>query len=350
MTVRETLADGLRPRREAGAAPVSALVSALVPALVWGLASVLAMAGASLATAQTYPTRPVRLIVGFPAGGGTDLVARAMAPRLGEIIGQSVLVDNRDGANGRIAAEFVAKAKPDGTTLLFTTHGSLVISPHISRKPSYDPLRDFAPITMVARSAPVLVVHASVGATTVNDLVALAKSRPGELFYASSGVGGPNHLAGVLFNKLAGTAIEHVAYRGTAPATNALLGAQVAAMFAVLPAVLSYVRSGRMHALGVGGPQRSAAMPEVPTIAEAGLPGYELTTWFGLLGPAGMPSAMIAGLRQAVVTALEAPEIKEFLAREGAVPVAGTPDELAQAMRADHAKYGALLEGINIQE
>src|SRR5438445_1458324 len=256
-------------------------------AFVGGLAACGALAG--MPAAAFAQGRPVRIVVPFAPGGGADLIARMLQPHLQPLVGQPFYVENRAGAAGRIGTDVVAKAEPDGQTLLMTTESSLVIAPHVGVPMSYDPLKDFAPISLLTRNTVILVVHPSVPADTLADYMALARAKPGQLFYASSGVGGPNHLAGEIFNRMTGLNIVHVPFPGTGAAIPAVISNQVRAMWGFLAGLIAHVREGTLKVLAVGGQERSAALPDVPTVAESGVPGYEAASWIGLLAPAATP-------------------------------------------------------------
>jgi tripartite-type tricarboxylate transporter receptor subunit TctC len=309
-------------------------------AVVGGLASALWVGRASAQTA--YPVRPVRIVVPFAPGGGADLIARLIAPQLQQHLEQSFFIDNRAGAAGRIGAGAVAKAEPDGHTLLMTTESSLVIAPHIGVPMSYDPLKDFAPVSLLTRNEIVLVVNPSVPANTLADYIALARARPGQLFYASSGAGGPNHLAGEIFKQMAAVNIVHVPFPGTGAAIPAVISNQVGAMWGFVPGLLPHIRSGTLRPLAVGGRHRSPVLPEVPTVAEAGVAGYEASSWIGLLAPAGTPAPIITKLWDAVNAAMREPSVRDVLTRDGSDIVASTPDEFRRVIAEDHAKYAKL--------
>lgn len=308
--------------------------------------SMLAALGAALvvpvAHAQTYPTRPVRIIVPAPPGGGTDILSRTLAQKLGERLGQQVLADNRPGASGMIGTDLAAKAPPDGYTLLmaYTSH---VTNPSLHPKMPYDTLADFAAVSMVAVVPSVLVLHPSIPVRSVKDLVALAKAKPGALNYASAGSGSATHLSAVLFAGMAGVNIVHVPYKGGAPALNDLLGGHVSFMFANLAPTVPYIRSGRLRALAVTSARRTPAMPELPTMAEAGLRGYEATAWFALLAPAKTPAVVISRLNTEVVGILQLPEVKERLASQGADTNPGTPAELDTHIRRELTKWAKVI-------
>jgi tripartite-type tricarboxylate transporter receptor subunit TctC len=279
-------------------------------------------------TAQTFPTKPVRVVVPFAAGGGTDVIGRMIAQKLSEGWGQQVIVENRAGAGSVIGTEVVARSAPDGYTLLltappFTTNAALL------PKLSYDALQDFAPVIHAAMAPLLVVVHPSLPVRSIKELVAVAKARPGQLTYGSSGNGGPQHLAGELFRSMAGVNIIHVPYKGGAPATVDLVGGHVEVGFSSMLTVLSFVKSGRLRALAVTGPRRSTILPAVPTIAESGFPGYETTTWYGILARAGTPSAIVTALNADIARALNLPDVKQRLAGEGAEVVGGSPAAFA---------------------
>jgi len=303
------------------------------------LGGLLASLWPALAAAQA---RPVRIVVPFAPGGGADLIARLVQPHLQPVLGQSFFIENRAGAAGRIGTDAVAKAEPDGHTLLMTTESSLVIAPHIGVPMSYDPLKDFAPVSLLTRNAVVLVVHPSVPASTLQDYIALARARPGQMFYASSGVGGPNHLAGEIFKQMAGLDIVHVPFQGTGAAIPAVISNQVGAMWGFLAGLIPHIRGGSLKALAVGSRERSSVLPDTPTVAEAGVPGYEAASWIGLLAPAATPQPLIDRLWGALATAMQVPAVKDVLIRDGSEIVMSTPDAFRQVIESDYAKYGKL--------
>jgi tripartite-type tricarboxylate transporter receptor subunit TctC len=296
-----------------------------------------------LSLAQPYPSKPVRLIVGLAPGGATDIMARTLVPGLSEELGQPVVVDNRPGAAGTIGAGIVAKSPPDGYTLLSAGPGSLVINPLLGAVP-YDPARDFAPIAVVATAPNVLVVHPAVPAQSVGELIALARSRPGALNYASGGIGSTPHLAAALFAAMAGIRIAHVPYKGTGPAVTDLLGGQVQMAVLGIPTVLPHVRSGKLRPLAVTGKRRSPELPEVPTVDEAGVAGYEVSPWYGLLAPAATPSAIVARLSAEVNAVVRRAEFKQKLAAQGAEPEGSTPEEFAAYLRAEAARWAPVVK------
>jgi tripartite-type tricarboxylate transporter receptor subunit TctC len=300
------------------------------------------------ATAQTYPSKPVRFIVTFAAGGGTDLVARAVAPRMSENLGQPIVVENRPGANGAVGAEHVAKAAPDGYTVCVCAAGTMVIGPHLTKQP-FDTLRDFAPISPLATSPFIVTVYPSVKATSIRELIALAKASPGKINYGSSGVGGAPHLSTVLFESMAGVQMVHVAYKGLGPAMTDLLGGQIQLMLADIGVVAPHLKSEKLRGLAITGRSRSPVFPELPTVAEAGLPGYAAGTWYGLFAPAGTPAPILLRLSTAVREALAVPDIGNALAAQGVEPVAMTPDQFAAFAREEHSKWGGVIRSAGIK-
>jgi tripartite-type tricarboxylate transporter receptor subunit TctC len=317
-------------------------VSAL-RALCAALAVALALLAADAAAADAYPSKPIRFVVAFPPGGGTDLVARTIAPRLAERVGQQVVVDNRPGAGGNLGTEIVAKSAPDGYTMLMGSVGPLAINASLFARMPFDPLKDLAPVTLAASTPNILVVHPSLPATTVQDLIALAKARPGAINFASSGQGTPAQLAGELFNSMAGVKMVHVPYKGAAPALADLLGGQVQVMFSTMPPALPHVTAGRLRALAVASLQRSPAAPELPTLNEAALPGFEATTWHGVMVPAGTPGPVIAKLSQDIVAVLRMPDVAERLSSQGAEAIGSTPREFASYIKTETAKWAKVV-------
>lgn len=294
-----------------------------------------------------YPAKPIRIIIGTAAGGGSDLMARLVGQRLTQALNAVVVVEPRPGVGGNIAAEYVAKSPPDGYTL-YVCFGTHTVNPNLY-KLNYDALRDFAPVTLLARQYNALVVHPSVPARTVNELVALVKKQPGKLSYGSSGSGSPNHLGMELFKITAQIDLVHIPYKGAAPSRIDLLGGHTDLMFDVLRTALPYRDAGRMRMLALGSPQRSALAPELPTMAEAGWKGIEVLTWHGLLAPAGTPSAIVEKLQTEIQRGFLAPASKDKLAGDGVEVVAGTPAELDAFMRADMAKWGAVIKTARIR-
>ena len=292
------------------------------------------------AHAQDFPTRPIRLVVPFPPGGGTDVVARAVAPRMSELLGQPVVVDNRAGAGGNIGAELVANAPPDGYTMLMGTVGTHAINPSLYEKMPYDHVKDFVPVVLVAGVPNVLVVNPALPVKSVQELVAYAKANPGKLNFASSGSGTSIHLSGELFKTMTGVQMQHVPYKGSAPALADLAGGQVQLMFDNLPSALALIKGGKLRALAVTSLQRSTALPDVPTVAESALPGFEASSWFGLLAPAGTPKDAVAKVNGEVAKWLATPEAKEKLAAQGAIVASGlTPEDFSRHIATETTKW-----------
>ena len=293
--------------------------------------------------ADAYPAKPVRFVVAFPPGGGTDIIARSIAQKLAERIAQQVVVDNRPGAGGNIGTDIVAKSAPDGYTMLMGSAGPLAINASLFGKMPFDPIKDLAPVTLAASTPNVLVVHPSLKAATVEELIALAKARPGEINFASSGHGTPAHLAGELFDSMAGVKMVHVPYKGAAPALADLLGGQVQLMFSTMPPALPHVKDGKLRALAVTSAKRSPAAPELPTVDEIALPGFEANTWHGVVVPAGTPGAIVARLNREIVAILHLPDVVERLSGQGAEPVGSTPREFAAYIRAETVKWARVV-------
>jgi tripartite-type tricarboxylate transporter receptor subunit TctC len=304
------------------------------------LALVLALAGAS-AAAQSYPSRPVRVLVGFPPGGGTDIMARVLAPRLSEYLGQPFVVENRPGATTNIASDMVAKSAPDGYTLLFTT-SALAINMSLYKNLTFDAVRDFAPISVFAESPNLLVAHASAGAN-VKELLAQAKAKPGSMNYSSAGAGTSQHLAGELFKARTGADVAHIPYKGTAASLTAVIAGEVHFTFANVPAILGHVRSGRIRALAVLAPKRSELMPDVPTMEEAGVKDVIVPVWYALLGPAAMPREIVKALGEATARAARAPDLKQKMVEQGADPVGNTPEEFGRLLREEVARWAEVV-------
>jgi tripartite-type tricarboxylate transporter receptor subunit TctC len=302
------------------------------------------------AVAQDYPARPITLVVPYPAGGGNDVLGRLVAERMGKALNGTVVVENRGGAGGTIGTRQVAKAAPDGYTMLIAT-SSLAINPSLYPNVGYDPRKDFAPIGLIASGANVVLVHPSVPAKSIGELIALAKKNPGKLNFASTGSGSSVHLAAELFAAMAGIRINHVPYRGSGPALNDLLGGHVTMMFATLPSAIGIVRGGKVRALAVTSARRSDVFPELPTIAETGLTGYQAELHYGLVAPAGTPRPIVERLNAALRTALEDATLRERLAREGAVPLPSTPEEYAADIEAEEKKWSKIIRdaGVKVQ-
>jgi len=296
------------------------------------------------AMAQTYPTKAIRMVVPFPAGGTTDILARIAGQKLTEALKQQVIIDNRPGAGGNIGTELVAKSPPDGYTLLTDPGSTLTINPSLFAKLPYDPVKDFAPVTILAAVPNILVVHPSLPVKNVKELIALAKAKPGLLNYASTGAGQSTHLSMELFKTMAGIDLVHIPYKGSAPALTDLLGGQVTLMFDNMPSSLPHVQGGKLRALAVSTLKRSPAMPQLPTVAESGLPGFEVSVWFAVLAPAGTPRDIVQRLNAVLVKALQSPDVKERLAGQGAEPVGNTPEAFAATMQRDLVKWAKVVK------
>jgi len=303
-----------------------------------------AAAGNALCQAPAYPAKPIRLVVPFPPGGATDILARDVAQKLTEAWGQSVVVDNRPGAGGNIGAELVAHASPDGYTLLMGTVGTHAINASLYAKMPYDHIRDFAPVILVAGVPNVLVVNPALPVNSVAELIAYAKANPGKLNFASSGNGTSIHLSGELFKVMAGVQMTHVPYKGSAPAVQDLISGQVQLMFDNLPPSLPQIKAGKLRALAVTSATRAPALPDVPTMAEAGLPGFEASSWFGVLAPAGTPPAIVAKLNAEIAKWLATPEAKERLSKQGANAAGGSPEDFVKHIAAETAKWAKVVK------
>jgi tripartite-type tricarboxylate transporter receptor subunit TctC len=299
------------------------------------------------AAAQTFPAKPVRLISGFPAGGANDYHARVLAQKLGELFGQSVIVENRGGAGGTIAADAIAKAPPDGYNLLMG-FGSLAVAPSVYAKLPFDVLKDFTAISLACRIQNVLVVPSALPAKSVKELIALAKAHPGKMNYASSGTGATPHLSAEMFKSLAKVDIAHIPYKGDTPAFVDLLAGQVDMMITVVQSTLVHIDSGKLRPLAVTGGHRTASLPKVPTMQEAGLAGYELTSWFGVMGPSNLPREVIDRLNGAVVRAIAQKDVQEKFVAGGSEPEASTPEQFAQLIRDDVAKFARVVKAAGI--
>jgi tripartite-type tricarboxylate transporter receptor subunit TctC len=319
----------------------------LNPPRRWLLACALA-AGAALpiaAWAERFPERPVSFVVPFPPGGPTDAMARVLATALTEALGQSVIVENKSGAGGNIGADFVARARPDGYTIMFGTSGPLAINKSLYRKIGYDPQTSFAPVVRVGHLPNVLVVNPAMKASSVQELIAQDKAKPGSLNYASSGNGASSHLAGVLFNKMAGTSLQHIPYKGTGPALNDLLAGQVDMTFTDILTAMPYIKAGKFKAIGMATDKRSQAMPDIPTIAEQGLPGYDVSVFFGVVAPAGTPADRIETLNAAFRKALGSERIRKLFAEQGLEPAADlTPAGLATFIAQEVGKWKTVVD------
>lgn len=300
------------------------------------------------AAAQDYPSKPVRIVVPFAPGGGTDLSARIIAQKLTESLGANFVVDNRPGAAGIVGTEIVAKAKPDGYALLVVS-SSHAINPAMYPKLPYDTVRDFVPVSLLLSGPALLVAHPSLPAKNARELIALAKAKPGTLTFASAGHGTPPHMGGELFKALAGIDITHIPYKGNGPAYTDLMAGQVSLMFPNIATAIQYVKINRMRALGVGSKQRSAIAPEIPTINESGLPGYEMSSWFGLLAPAGTPATIVTRLQQEIARILKQAEVREKLFAQGAEPVGSTPQEFTAFLNTESAQWAKVIKSSGIK-
>ncbi len=311
-------------------------------------AAVLALAAGGV-TAEDYPVRPVRLIIGFPPGGATDLVARIIAPKLGETLKQQVVIDNRAGANGTIGAEMAANATPDGYNLHLGTLGALVISPTITKVP-YDPLKDFSTISMAVQLQNMFIVHPTVAAKSIPELITLAKLKPGTLNYASSGLGSPGHLAGELFKTIAKIDMVHIPYKGGGPALTDLVAGHTPIFVAVISTGVPPVKAGRAVALAVTGAKRSPALPDVPTVAETpGLKGYEASNWYGMLAPADTPKPVIDKLNKDLATVLKSADVRDALLARGIETMSSTPDEFTAYIKSETAKWDKVIRAANLK-
>ena len=300
-------------------------------------------------SAAGWPAKPIRIVVPFAPGGPADLLPRLIGPKLTEAWGQPVVVENKPGAGGNIGMDLVAKSPPDGYTLVIGPTGNLTVNPHLYANLPYDVFRDFAPITLIASFSNVLVVNPGVAAKSVNDLIALAKANPGTLSYGSPGAGSQPHLAGEFMKLQAGIEIVHVPYQGTAPALRDLLGGQISFMFSQTSAALPQIQAGKLRALGIASSKRSLQLPDVPTIAEGGLAGFEAVSWYGLLAPGGTPKDVVAKIQMEVARILQLPDIRDKLAAQGGEPVGNTPEQLLAIMRAESSRYADIVKRAGIK-
>jgi len=312
------------------------------------LIAVFLVACAMPVLAQTFPSKPVRIIVPYPPGGGTDVVARTVAPKMQEVLGQPVVVENRAGAGGNIGTDFVAKSPADGYTLLVAS-ASTAINNTLTKNVSWQATRDFAPVVLLVLNQSLLVVHPSVPAANVRELIALAKAKPGEVTYASYGNGSSAHLIGELFKLMAGVNLVHVPYKGAAPAVNDLLGGQVNVLFSDVAAILPHVKSGKARALGLGSEKRFSGLPEVPTIAESGVPGFVGGGFLGLVAPAGTPAAAVSALNAAALKALATPEVADRLNALASPPMGGTPESFGKLLASEVAKWARVIREANVK-
>jgi len=316
------------------------MVQILVAGLLFTVAAVWQGIALLPACAAEYPARPIRLIVPFPPGGGNDILARAVGQRLSPIIGQQIVIDNRGGAGGQLGAELAAKAEPDGYTLFLGSIGNLTFLPVLQSRLPYDPVRDFAPIALLATSAFILVINPEVPVKNLKELIALVKAKPGQLNYGSAGAGSSLHMTAELFKLEAGLNITHVPYKGTSPALIDLLANQVQMMFSTMPTMVPHVKSGKLRALGVSSTTRAEAVPDVPTVAEAGLPGFEVLNWQGILAPKKTPEAIVQKLNRALLATLKSPDMIKSLAAQGLDAAGGAPEQFGALMKSEIEKYG----------
>ncbi|HET7595899.1 MAG TPA: tripartite tricarboxylate transporter substrate binding protein [Burkholderiales bacterium] len=316
-------------------------------AMRWLASLSIALAGATgVASAQDYPAKSIRMVVPFPPGGFSDVFARIIGGKMHESWGQQVVVDNRPGAGGNIGADIVAKSPPDGYSLVMGTIGTHAINATLFSRLPYDPIRDFVAVAFVVGADGLLVVHPSLPVRSTKELIALARSKPGALTYASAGAGTTSHLAGELFKSMTKTDITHVPYKGNVPAITDLLSGQTTMLFATLPTVLPQVQANRLRPLAVLGKTRSAALPDMPTLSEAGLKDFEVSNWTGVFAPAGTPSAIVTKLNTEIVRIMRLPDVQERLPRQGLTFVAGTPQQFAAFVRSEKDKWGALVKAV----
>jgi tripartite-type tricarboxylate transporter receptor subunit TctC len=308
------------------------------------LAAALVLAVATPAASQDYPSRPITLIVPYAAGGGNDVMARIVAERMSKSLGQQIVIENKGGAGGSIATRQIAKSAPDGYTLGLGGTGTHAINPTLYPNVGYDPRKDFAPVGLIASSALVVLVNNAVAAKSIGELIALAKRDAGKLNYASAGVGSGIHLGAELFATMAGIRLTHIPYKGSSPALTDLLGGHVAVYFSSLPPAISLVREGKVRALAVTGPKRAQSFPDLPTVAEAALPGYEAVLHYGIVAPAGTPRAIVDKLNAALNAALAEPEVREKIIADGADPLPGTPEDYAADIDREETKWSKVVK------
>jgi len=294
--------------------------------------------------AADYPSKPIRMIVGFAAGGGTDTTARAIAQKMSAAMGEQVVVDNRPGAAGNVATELVVRGPADGYTILMGTIAALAINPTLYGNLAFDPIKDLAPVSQAVNSSNILVVHPSVQAKSVQELIALAKAKPGTLNYGSSGIGGTGHLAGVLFDELAGTKMTHVPYKGGGPAMIELVGGQVQLVFATPPTAVPQIKSGKIRGLAVTTLKRSSVMPDLPTISESGLKGYDANNWYGVVVPVKTPKPIVTRLNTEIVKALNAPDLKELFFTQGLDPAPSTPEQFGAYIKSELGRWAKVIK------
>jgi len=326
-----------------------AMIGGIAATLAAGPGTVWAQAARSKEAAQLYPNKPIRLIVAFDPGGSTDIIARLVGQKLSERVGQQVIVDNRGGAGGTLGTELAAKATADGYTLTMGTTSTHVIAPSIYPNVKYDPVKDFTPITLVASTPYLLVLNPGVPAKSLKEFIALVKSQPGKLNYASAGAGTTTQLAMEMLKQAAGIDIVHIPYKGNGPAGTAVMGGQVQALFGSMPAVLPHAKAGRVRPIAVGTTRRSAALPDVPSVAESGYPGFEVSLWLGFFGPRGLPEPVVKKLYDELTAIAKSAEMKGQFERNGADPVTTTPAELAKLMKSELDKYTKVIKAAGVQ-
>jgi len=304
---------------------------------------------AQFALAQTWPTKPIRMVVGYAPGGGTDAAARGVAPRLGELLGQPVVVENRPGANGVVGAEMVAASAPDGHTIYMGAAGTMVIAPHLTAKLPFDTFKSFAPISLAANSPFIVSLHPGVQAQSIQELIALARKEPGKITIGSSGNGGAPHLAMELFKNMAKVDVVHVPYKGLAPAITDLLGGQIQVVFADVGLVRAHIAAGKLKGLAITSTQRAADLPNLPTVAESGLPGYESGTWYGVFAPAGTPGPVVDRIAQALSTVLASAAVRDDFTKRGMLAAPTTPQQFSAMVRSEHDKWGQLIREAKVK-
>jgi tripartite-type tricarboxylate transporter receptor subunit TctC len=317
--------------------------------LAAAIVSCFALGTFGAAQAQAWPNRPIRLVVPFAAAGAADLAARVLAQKLGNALGRPVVVENRGGAAGNIGTDNVAKSQPDGYSLLLTSLSPISIAPHLDKNLSFNPSRDLIPVSLVANVACVLVVNPAVPAKTVSELLTYSKVNPGKVFYGSSGTGDGSHLAGELFNSMTGTSIVHVPYKGGAPAMMDLMSGQIQLMFASMASAMPNIKSGKVRALAVTENKRSNLGPDLPTVSEAGVPGFEYISWLGIFVPAGTPPDIVARLSTELAKILQMPDVRERLLDAGLDPLSSTPNQFAAYIKTDSAKWARVIQEANVK-
>jgi tripartite-type tricarboxylate transporter receptor subunit TctC len=313
------------------------------------LAAVALVSWAGFAAAQQYPVKPVRMVIPYPPGGGSDTIGRPLAQKMAEGLGQQVVVENRGGANGNIGMEAVARSAPDGYTLVFALSAQLAINPGLYQKLPYDPLKDYTPITLLGEGGYILVVHPSLPARSLKELLALARARPGQIAYSSSGNGSGGHLAIELMNSMAGIRMLHVPYKGGGPALMDLIAGQVQVLFATQLASWPHIQSGRIRALATSMAKRPASVPDLPTVSEAGLPGYDSGVWYGVLAPAGTPRDIVMRINGEVVRALKQPDYRSLLVNNTIEPIGSPPERLSQYIKSELAKWAKVIKSANVR-